>query len=437
MPVLLADLIPVQLPGANGSPLQFDGSFLAGQDPARAFTGGVDPFNSYANNSFNQTSRSWSVFTHNTFRVTDDFDVVFGLRWVDEDKDGSFEQFASNNTAACLNAQDNAAFFQGTGAAGLAAVTAGFTCFPFVTPADTGRPNLPSEFDLNFSDEELVWTLRGVYRFTNDTMGYASFTHGFKAGGFNLDPTAAAITADGTPADPRFDSETIDSWELGLKTELFDRRVRVNTALFYQDIEDFQVLEFTGVQFVTFNVPKAESKGVELEIQAAPMNQLDFSLGVTYLDAKYPNDCNAGVEGNATISALCGNTLTNASDWVGVLGMTWEDQIPGTDLVWFAHTNVRAESKRRTSTQFVDPASGNPREIPFQGANTKLNARLGFGPADSRWSVELWGNNLTDKQTTNNTFNVSLRGLGSADTPARGSFIEAPRTLGATFRANL
>ncbi len=433
MPVVLEDLVPVQIPGAN-SDLQFDGSFLTGPDPARAFTGGVDPFGSFARNRFNQTSRSWSIFTHNTLRVTDDFDLVFGLRWVDEDKDGSFEQFEAANSAACLNAQDNAASFTDTGAEGFANTVAGFTCFPFVTPAGTGRPGLPSEFDLNFSDDELVWTVRGIYRFNPDVMGYASFTHGFKAGGFNLDATAAALGPDGQAADPRFDSETIDAWEVGVKADLLDNRVRVNTALFYQDIDDFQVLEFTGVQFVTFNVPKAESKGVEVELQAAPMNQLDLNLAVTYQDAKYPGNCDGGVE-NPVVSPLCGNRLTNASDWVGVASLTWEDRISGTDLVWFAHTNVRAESKRRTSTQFVDPDSGNPREIPFQGSNTKVNARLGIGPSDERWAVEIWGNNLTEKQTTNNTFNVPLRGIGSLDTPARASFIEAPRTFGATFRA--
>jgi iron complex outermembrane recepter protein len=434
LPVVLGDLVDVAIPGSR-SPLQFDGSFLATQDPARAFTGGVDPVNSYAQNRFNQTTKSWSLFTHNTLRLTDQFDFVFGLRWVDEDKDGEFEQRAVNNPNACLNAQDNAAAFAGTGAAGLAAITAGFTCFPFVTPANTGIPGLPTEFDNNFSDEELIWTLRGIYRFTDDVMGYVSFTHGFKAGGFNLDATAAALGADG-PADPSFDSETIDAWEVGLKTDLFDRRARLNTTLFYQDIDDFQVLEFTGVQFTTFNVPKAESKGVEVELQVTPIRQLDVNLGVTYLDAEYPSDCDGGVF-NQTVSALCGNRLTNASDWVGIAGLTWEDNLPGTELTYFLHTNVRAESKRRTSTQFVDPASGNPREIPFQGSNTKLNLRLGLGPADGRWAFELWGNNLTDKQTTNNTFNVPLRGVGSLDTPARASFIEAPRTLGATIRANL
>ncbi|MCC5871688.1 MAG: TonB-dependent receptor [Gammaproteobacteria bacterium] len=434
LPVVLADLVPVVIPNAGGT--QFDGSFLTGMDPARAFTGGIDPAGAYAQNRFNQTTKSWSVFTHNTLRVTDDFDLVFGLRWVDEDKDGSFEQMAVNNSGACLNAQANAQAFAGTGAAGLADLAAGFTCFPFVTPADTGGVNLPNSFDQNFSDEELVWTLRGVYRFDDLTMAYASFTHGFKAGGFNLDPTAAATRPDGTNADPRFDSETIDAWEIGLKTDLFDRRVRLNTALFYQDIEDFQVLEFTGVQFVTFNVPKAESKGIEVELQAAPMNQLDVGLSVTYQDARYPSNC-AGADAPAQVQSLCGNSLTNAPDWTGVLSLTWEDTLPGTSLKYFAHTNVRAESKRRTGTQAIDPVSMVPRTDDIQGANAKLNARIGLGPQDDGWALELWANNLTDKQTTNNTFNIPLRGVGSLGTAAQGRFIEAPRTLGVTFRAQL
>lgn len=434
LPVVLSDLVPLVIPNAGGT--QFDGSFLTGGDPARAFTGGIDPAGSYAQNRFEQTTRSWSVFTHNTLRVTDDLDLIFGLRWVDEDKDGSFEQQAVNNAGACLNARANADAFAGTGAAGLAAITAGFTCFPFVTPADTGGLNLPNSFDRNFTDEELVWTVRGAYRLDDLTMAYASFTHGFKAGGFNLDPTAAATRPDGTPADPRFDSETIDAWEIGLKTDLLDRRVRLNTALFYQDIEDFQVLEFTGVQFTTFNVPKAESKGVEVELQVAPINQLDASLSVTYLDAEYPGDC-AGADAPSQVRSLCGRELTNAADWTGVLGLTWEDALPGTALKYFAHTNVRAESRRRTGTQAVDPESLNPRPDDFQSANAKINARLGLGPGDESWSVELWGNNLTDDQTTNNTFNVPLRGIGSQGTSARGRFIEAPRTFGVTFRAQL
>ena len=327
--------------------------------------------------------------------MTDRLDLVAGLRWVDEDKDGTFEQFEANN-AACLNALANAGAIGAQAPAGLeafaagaGATVAGFTCFPFAVPADLGVAGLPTSFDLNFSDEELIWTVKGAY-------------------------------------------------ELGLKTDLLDSRLRLNTALFYQDIEDFPVLEFTGVQFQTFNVPKARSKGVEVELQATPMNQLDLSLAVTYQDASYPGDC----DGNAAdalpqVSALCGSRLTNAPDWAGVLGLTWEDSVPGTSLSWFAQSNVRWESKRRTSTLPVREPTAEmlqPALDDFQDANAKVNLRLGIGAVDDSWALELWGNNILDEQTKNVTFNVPLRGATALGTEGRGVYIEAPRTFGATFR---
>jgi outer membrane receptor protein involved in Fe transport len=64
----------------------------------------------------------------------------------------------------------------------------------------------------------------------------------------------------------------------------------------------------------------------------------------------------------------------------------------------------------------------------YQDANWKLNLRVGFGSETGTWTVELWGNNVTDEQTRNVTFNTPLR------TGSRGTFLEAPRTYGVTLR---
>lgn len=442
------------LPTLAGVPLATGGTFgdvLATNNPALAFAGGVDSAGAYAQNRFEQRTKGWSIFTHNTFAVTDALDLVVGLRWVDEEKDGSFEQLAAVNSGACLNSLANrdaltigALGIDPTNATGLVtaagtvgAVAGGNMCFPFGAPADTGinyatfANPLPVSFDQTFSDTELVWTVKGVYDFNDLTTGYVSFTHGFKAGGFNLDATAASAGAD-----PRFDSELIDAWEVGLKTDLFDRRVRVNSALFWQELEDFQVLEFTGVQFITFNVDEARSRGAEVEFSAAPLNELDINLSVTYQKAEYPDDC-ASAGAAPQVTALCGGRLTNASDWTALFGASWEQMIEGTNLSWFASGNVRWESKRRTGTQWRDPSSLQPAAEDFQSGNTKLNLRLGFGEATGRWTAEIWGQNLTDKQTKNVTFNIPLRGIGGFGTAARGAFIEAPRTYGVTLRARM
>ena len=92
-------------------------------------------------------------------------------------------------------------------------------------------------------------------------------------------------------ADPRFRSEKIDAFELGFKSVFLNNRAWANIALFYSDLSDFQVLEFDGTRFSTFNVDKARSKGVEFESAYALSDALSLNLAATYTDAKYPDDC--------------------------------------------------------------------------------------------------------------------------------------------------
>lgn len=408
---------------------------------------GVSPAGSFSTNQFLQDSTSWSIFTHNTFALTDNWDVTVGLRWVDEHKDGTFRAL-DGNSPACLAVITN--FLEGDldfiGDPGLVGAAVGATCFPFSTQANlpgSGVPGgLPTPatfsddvgemgvFVNDFEDEELVWTVKTAFRPTENINIYGGFTHGFKAGGFNLDSTAAVLGAD-----PRFDSETIDAYEIGIKSDLFDGRVRANIAVFHQELSNFQVLEFTGVQFTTFNVGTALATGFEIEGQAVVTDQLTVNTAMTYSNARYPDDCAiqdpTNPAFNINAANLCGEQLTNAPEFVGIWGATWEDGFTafGTDMTYFGNVNVRFETDRRTSTQATQLTSDTPLAFDIQEANTKVNLRFGIGRADGLWSIEGWARNVGDVQTRNVTFNLPLR------TGTRGAFIQEPRTFGVTVRS--
>ena len=392
---------------------------------------GESPSGASTTNRYTQDSTSFSVFTHNIFDITDKLDLTVGLRYSDESKDGSFSQ-PSNSFDSCNAQLGN--FNPATGAFGAtpAALTPNLLvlgCLPFVAPADhplSAFLPLPRTFDDTFEDDELIYTGKIGYKVTPDISTYASFTHGYKSGGFNLDSTAAI-----GGADPRFESEIVDAYELGMKSKFLDNMVTLNVAAFLEKFENFQVLEFTGAQFQTFNVPKAETKGVEIETVVRPTDNLTINGGLTLLEAIYPDDC-AGTQTSANVLALCGNTLTNAPKTVGILGATYEGDLSNA-LTFFLNGSLRYESDRRTSTQAVNPANLAARTpVPFdiQEANTKINLRAGIGGDDGGWSLEAWATNVTNEITRGVTFNTTLRG-GS-----RSAFVQDPRFYGITARKN-
>ena len=410
----------------GGVPLATGGTFadvLSAPSPTVALAGGVNSVGSYAQNVFTQDSQSWSVFTHNTFHISDELGLLVGIRWVDEQKDGDYTQVGASNPA-CLNTVLNAgALMQAAAGTPLEPVatniglfSAGYVCFPFATPADL-LPGRPVTFADTYTDDELVYTLKLSYDFNEATSAYGSFTHGFKSGGFNLDSTAAVLGAD-----PRFQAETNDAWELGLKTQFLDNRARANFAIWNYALEGFQVLEFTGVQFRTFNVPTAASQGLEIEVEALLSEELTANFGFTHAQSEYPDDCD-GNDPNAaaSVSSLCGAPLTNSPENVATLGVGYQTYMA--DKTVFVYGNYRWGSERRTSTQ-----PGLPFDV--QEASGRLNLRAGFGKEDESWMIEIWGANLTDERVRNVTFSVPLR------SGARAAFFEAPRTFGATLRTN-
>ena len=417
----------------------------AGPAPLALFSGGGDSSQVFADNFFNQDSESWSVFTHNTFDLTDALSLTVGLRYSDESKTGSFTQPSGNNDVCSAIISNVALGAPVPGAApapplgtALGNGLFGTGCFAFTAPADLpttafGIPT-PQTFDQDFEDDELIYTGKIGYDITPDISSYASFTHGFKSGGFNLDATAA-IPVNGV-SDPSFESEEVDAYEIGIKSKLWDGRVTFNVAAFYEDFSNFQVLEFTGAQFQTFNVGAAESKGVEIEAQAQATDNLSLTGGLTILDASYPDDC-AGSDDPLRVQNLCGFDLTNAPNTVGLLGATYTGNFNAfsSGLDFFLNGQLRYEGDRRTSTQgrlvpTTQAELGNTMLNPLdvQESTVKINLRAGIGNEDAGWGLEAWATNITDEVTRGVTFNTVLRGT------SRSAFIQEPRTYGVTVR---
>ncbi len=183
-----------------------------------------------------------------------------------------------------------------------------------------------------------------------------------------------------------------------MKARLLNDRVTFNLAAFHEEFTNFQVLEFTGTAFQTFNVPEALTSGVELETAIRPSDNLTINGGLTVFDARYPDDCGQGSD-VAIVLSLCGNDLTNAPNVVGIMGATYEADLTDT-LDFFLSGQVRMESDSRTSTQAIVPpgaaeiaAAGSVQAAidaaplivgDIQDGNIMINLRAGFGSIERR-----------------------------------------------------
>ena len=416
---------------------------IPGPNPLRnIFAAGVDATGSYANNLFTQNARNWSLFTNNTFRFSDTFSLNVGARYSNDRKTGQFIQLSANSPA-CSAVLGNLANLPAS-LAPVIPLAIGLACIPIATQANypgAGTPLLPTPFPYSnvFKDSELVYTGKLAWNPSPDIDTYLSFTHGYKSGGFNLDPLAAV-----GGSDPRFNSEKVDAYELGVKTKLLNRKLTANLAIFYQDITDYQALQFTGLQFATINVPRSSSKGFELELNAAVSRNFSFMGAVTYTDARSDKDCGAANSG-PTVALLCGEPFTNAPKWVAIAGINYDREI-GNDLTIAFNGSVRMESDRRTDSLprlYLADGSTILTPLDYQDGNAKVNLRAAIGSVDGRWKLEFWGTNVFDVRTRAISFNLPVRGFSSLPGPinanaasvGRASFLDEPQTYGITLKS--
>ena len=377
-----------------------------------------------ASDQYQQESKSFAVFTNNTWHVTDAFDLTFGLRYTRESKELESRYSNPNGGLGCAAMQTNPAqVVAALVARGLTVAQAsaaapqviGFGCLPWTNVLHNGRAT-----DQERDEKEWSGTVKAAYRFNEHVMGYFSAARGYKGGGFNLDRVQSnnglsSGTAGIVPVnDTSFAGEFVDSYELGAKTTWLGGNLLLNATLFHQEYSDFQVNFFLGTSFVVRSIPKVTSQGLDAELLWKTGGWMVQS-GLTYADTKYGDD----VLPDADLALLPGSRISFAPKWslTGSVGYEWE---LGSNLEARATVGAKYMSDYNTGSD-LDPEK-------LQDAYTLVNARFVLGRQDGRWDVELWGQNLTNADYMQVAFDAPLQ-PGSWN-----AFLGAPRTYGVTFR---
>lgn len=228
------------------------------------------------------------------------------------------------------------------------------------------------------------------YKIDRDVMVYATISKGFKGGGFTMRYFPAVIPPPGTDPDSLISyagPEKATSYEVGIKSELWQRRLRLNVAGFYTDYRDIQTTYvIPGVLDVPVlaNAGDAKIKGVELEVQAAVSEWLRLDGSMGYLDGKYTHFSDAA---RATFPGIYSFKLPNTPKITFNVG----------GEITFLHGDrgtlfLRADLSHRGG-EYKD--FSNTPEL-YQKNYNLLSANLTYKTSNDHWQVSLGGTNLTD-----------------------------------------
>ncbi|WP_199555050.1 TonB-dependent receptor [Sandaracinobacteroides hominis] len=293
--------------------------------------------------------------------------------------------------------------------------------------------------DLEASWAELTPRFTVEYRFSPAAMVYATYSEGYKAGGFNSRGTIAENVGP-------FNPEYVDAYEIGAKTDLFDRMLRLNAAGFINKYRDLQgaVTKMGAVRAenITTNIAAAEIRGFEADATLRPSRNLSFNANIAYLHARYTDFC-ADVDGvfgsNAPQPRQCGPAvpiringvpngtymvpvdstnldLANAPEWSGSIAADWRIPVGIGEIG--LHGDARYTPRYNTWGRSLDPGY-------YRDEVVLLNANISLTGPDDRWKVTVYGQNLTDAEV--------MSGATSAGATPISQFYQPPREFGVDF----
>jgi iron complex outermembrane receptor protein len=342
-----------------------------------------------------QVEKSAAIYGETNFKFTDATTLTVGARMTRDSKDWTGrQQVFVQQLPSPTGAFDPAFTWEQLGPLMSAA---NFTQYPFGVVTDSHTWTQPT-YRITLSQQ-----------FTPDIFGYINYSHGFKAGGYN-DQTGTSgnpITPDEKkPTNP----EKADSFELGLKSELADRRVRLNEALFYVQYKDAirQVVAPVtnsngqpGEETLFRNAAKLTVYGIENELTAELARGLVLNLPLSYQHCKY-NQFTSG-EG-ATFVDLSGLPVNRCPKWTATADLNYTVPVSSWDGHFVLDASANYISKNLDTYSIALPYA--PFTQTYADARTLIGASITYSGPDDRWFVRVLGRNLANKTYVASSQNV-------------------------------
>jgi iron complex outermembrane recepter protein len=418
--------------------------------------------------TYKQNDSNYAFFMHNIVHLTSKLDFTFGVRWTHDRK--NFDATFGNNNTVCPAQQ--AALIPFLSNAGLAAVAGGLIGL-------SCQGNSTSELNgvsVKDTRSENRWTGTAIlsWRPTEDFMTYASFSRGYKAGGFNLDRSALksptfpfANTVGGAQALTgalKFDPELVKNYEIGFKWQ--QGKFNLNMTVFRSDFSNFQLNTFNGTVFLVQNINGCKdslnfadqdasdatgacpsgrvgwgvrAEGFEVEAGFNPARNFHVTAGVTHTDTYYRQNLvgnAAGAPLSSALRLLPGKRLSNAPEWVVTSSMAWTPRLGNSGWSGLVYVDSRMSSDYNTGSDLFPQKQ--------QDGFAIVNARIGVRGPDDQWSLEFWGQNVFNVDYAQVAFSTPFQ-AGTTAAPfvyptypggrqLFSQFLAEPRTYGVTAR---
>lgn len=363
-PVVIAIAVPQLLDACNSAP----GHFATVED-------------------FNQNAKSFAAFGQTTLAMTSKLDLTLGARWTRDRKQANLVQFVNNPAAAIFRSPENS--------------------------------------DLSYRSNQPTWRANLAWKPSQDQMIFATFSTGYKAGGFNTGGGPVPLAQSRI-----FDAEKIKNYEMGAKTIWLNGLLRSNVTLFRMDISGFQDRGFDGFGFIVRNVGSVRNQGVELDGSLRPTQSLSFDYSALYLDSEFRSYEGApGLPAAGGTQDLSGTRPTFSPKWSGSLAAQYENDLGNTGLRWALRGNMSFFS----STNIGLINDNNPQTI--QKAYQVIGGRATISSGDDSWSLSLFGDNILNKGYCHQiAYQFFDRPLGMQNPTTGGTALKclgmSPRTYG-------